>query len=164
MHSPSAALADAFGNLVRSRRHNDGAAITQGRSSHRLRGTIGAVPLSAIDSARQAYQEIHISNLFGTLANAVLCAGLLLTARWAPTLPAFVAVTALTPLAVRLFECGPAVRAPAVPLRSTPWLWFMGVGAAAGWGWSQLYGRGSDCQCPYLPVAGLLYGACSPTA
>jgi O-antigen/teichoic acid export membrane protein len=67
-------------------------------------GTIGAVPLSVIDSARQAYQEMHVSNLFGTLANAVLCVGLLLTAWWAPTLPVFVAVTALSPLAVRLLN------------------------------------------------------------
>ncbi len=67
-------------------------------------GTIGAVPLSVVDSARQAYQEMHISNLFGTLASAVLCVGLLLTAWWAPTLPVFVAVTALSPLAVRLLN------------------------------------------------------------
>jgi O-antigen/teichoic acid export membrane protein len=67
-------------------------------------GTIGAIPLSAIDSARQAYQEMHISNLFGTLANTILLVGLLLTAWWAPTLIAFVAVTALSPLAARLLN------------------------------------------------------------
>ena len=67
-------------------------------------GTIAAVPLSVADSARQAYQEIHISNLFGTLTNSFLCVGLLLTAWLVPTLPAFVAVTALSPLAVRLLN------------------------------------------------------------
>jgi O-antigen/teichoic acid export membrane protein len=67
-------------------------------------GTIAAVPLSVVDSARQAYQEMHISNLFGTLANAILCLGLLLTAWLVPTLPAFVAVTALSPVAVRLLN------------------------------------------------------------
>ena len=67
-------------------------------------GTVAAVPLSVMDSARQAYQEMHISNLFGTLSNVILCAGLLLTAWFVPTLPAFVAVTALSPLAVRLLN------------------------------------------------------------
>ena len=67
-------------------------------------GTIAAIPLSVTDSARQAYQEMHISNLFGMLANAILCVGLLLTAQLVPTLPAFVAVTALSPLAVRLLN------------------------------------------------------------
>jgi O-antigen/teichoic acid export membrane protein len=67
-------------------------------------GTITAIPLSLTDSARQAYQEMHISNLFGTLTNAVLCVGLLLTAWLVPTLPAFVAVTALSPVAVRLLN------------------------------------------------------------
>jgi hypothetical protein len=67
-------------------------------------GTVVAVPLSVMDSARQAYQEMHISNLFGTLANAILCVGLLLTARFVPTLPAFVAVMVLSPLVVRLLN------------------------------------------------------------
>jgi O-antigen/teichoic acid export membrane protein len=65
-------------------------------------GTIAAIPLSVIDSARQAYQEMHISNMFGLLTNTLLCTGLLLTAWLRPTLPAFVAVTALSPLATRL--------------------------------------------------------------
>jgi O-antigen/teichoic acid export membrane protein len=67
-------------------------------------GTLAAVPLSAIDNVRQAYQETHISNLFGTLTNAILCLGLLLTARFTPTLPAFVAVTALLPVSVRVLN------------------------------------------------------------
>ena len=67
-------------------------------------GTLAAVPLSAIDSARQAYQETHISHLFGTLSNAILCVGLLLVAWLVPTLPALVAVTALSPIAGRLLN------------------------------------------------------------
>jgi len=67
-------------------------------------GTVATVPLSVMDSARQAYQEMHISNLFGTLSNVILCLGLFLTAWFAPTLPAFVAVAALSPLAVRLLN------------------------------------------------------------
>ena len=69
-------------------------------------GTVAAIPLSVADSARQAYQEMHVSNMFGTLGNAILCVGLLLSAWFVPTLPAFVAVTALSPLAVRLLNAG----------------------------------------------------------
>jgi O-antigen/teichoic acid export membrane protein len=67
-------------------------------------GTIAAIPLSVIDNARQAYQEMHISNLFGLLTNTLLCVGLVLAAWLRPTLPAFVAVTALSPLAIRLLN------------------------------------------------------------
>ena len=63
-------------------------------------GTLVGIPISVVGSVRQAYQEIHVNNLFGTLSNVILCAGLFLTAKLVPTLPAFVAVTALTPLAV----------------------------------------------------------------
>jgi len=86
-------------------------------------GTIAAVPLSVMDSARQAYQEMHISNLFGTLSNALLCVGLLLTAWFVPTLPAFVAVTALSPLAVRVLNA-------ALLLGRRPYL----LGMRRGWG------------------------------
>jgi O-antigen/teichoic acid export membrane protein len=64
-------------------------------------GTIAAIPLSVIDSVRQAYQEMHISNLSGMLSNATLCVGLLLTAWFLPTLVVFVAVMTLAPLVVR---------------------------------------------------------------
>jgi O-antigen/teichoic acid export membrane protein len=67
-------------------------------------GTIAAIPLSVADSARQAYQEMHLNNLFGTLTNAILCVGLLLVAWFVPTLPAFVAVMALSPFAVRMLS------------------------------------------------------------
>jgi len=64
-------------------------------------GTLAAVPFSVVDSARQAYQETHISNAFGALGNALLGTGLLLSAWLSPTLPVFVAVTALVPLVAR---------------------------------------------------------------
>jgi O-antigen/teichoic acid export membrane protein len=67
-------------------------------------GTIAAIPLSLVDNARQSYQEMHITNLFSTLSNIILFAGLLLAGRFFPTLPAFVAVTALFPLAARLLN------------------------------------------------------------
>jgi len=67
-------------------------------------GTIAVIPLSVADSARQAYQEMHLNNLFGALTNAIVCVGMLLTAWLVPTLPAFVAVTAFSPLAVRLLS------------------------------------------------------------
>jgi O-antigen/teichoic acid export membrane protein len=86
-------------------------------------GTIGAAPMSVMDSARQAYQEMHISNLFGTLTNAILCIGLLLTAWFRPSLPMFVAVTALSPLLVRMLNA-------ACLLIRRPYL----LAALRGWG------------------------------
>jgi O-antigen/teichoic acid export membrane protein len=88
-------------------------------------GTIAAIPLSVVDSARQAYQEVHISNLFGALTNTILCLGLLLTAWLAPTLPAFVAVTALSPLVVRLLNAAHLVarRPHLADLHRNPALW-----------------------------------------
>lgn len=64
-------------------------------------GTLASIPFSVIDSARQAYQEMHISNVFGMVSNGVLCIGLLMVAWKLPTLPAFVAVMCLLPLTVR---------------------------------------------------------------
>ena len=65
-------------------------------------GTLLSVPLSVVENVRQAYQEIHIQNLFGTLSNALLCIGLLMAAWFTPTLAGFVAVAALLPTTVRL--------------------------------------------------------------
>ncbi len=67
-------------------------------------GTVAAVPLSAVENVRQAYQELHINNVFNALCNAVLCLGLLLASRFNPTLPAFVAVIVFVPLAVRFLN------------------------------------------------------------
>jgi O-antigen/teichoic acid export membrane protein len=65
-------------------------------------GTLVSIPLSVVDNVRQAFQETHVSNLFNTISNVVLCAGLLIVARFHPRLVAFVTIAALSPLAVRL--------------------------------------------------------------
>ena len=67
-------------------------------------GTVVAVPLSVVENVRQAYQELHVSNLLNVLSSAILCLGLLLTSWLVPTLPAFVAVTAFGPLVVRVLN------------------------------------------------------------
>ena len=67
-------------------------------------GTVVAIPLSVVESVRQAYQELHVNNLLSALFNAMLCLGLLLASWLHPTLPAFVAVTAFTPLGVRVLN------------------------------------------------------------
>jgi O-antigen/teichoic acid export membrane protein len=67
-------------------------------------GTVVAIPLMVVDSVRQAYQELHVNNLLSAASNAVLCLGLLLTSWLKPTLPAFVAVAAFAPLAVRVLN------------------------------------------------------------
>jgi O-antigen/teichoic acid export membrane protein len=67
-------------------------------------GTLAAIPLSVFESVRQAYQELHINNLLNGLSNGILCLGLLLASWIEPTLPAFVAVTVLGPLAARILN------------------------------------------------------------
>lgn len=67
-------------------------------------GTLLAVPLSVVDSVRQAYQEMHISNVFGTASNALLCIALPLVAFTRPTLPWFVATMSLLPLTFRVLN------------------------------------------------------------
>jgi O-antigen/teichoic acid export membrane protein len=67
-------------------------------------GTVVAVPLSVVESVRQAYQELHVNNLLNALSNGILCLGLLLASWLAPTLPAFVAVMVFGPLVVRILN------------------------------------------------------------
>jgi O-antigen/teichoic acid export membrane protein len=67
-------------------------------------GTIIAIPLSVVESVRQAYQELHVNNFLNALCNGFLCLGLLLASWLEPTLPAFVAVTVLGPLVVRVLN------------------------------------------------------------
>ncbi len=67
-------------------------------------GTLAAVPLSVFDNMRQAYQETHISTLFGIATNASLCVGLVLVAWFIPTLVAFVAVMSLVPVLIRILN------------------------------------------------------------
>lgn len=67
-------------------------------------GTVVAIPLSVVESVRQAYQELHVNNLLNALSNGILCSGLILASWLSPTLPAFVAVTVLGPLVVRILN------------------------------------------------------------
>ena len=67
-------------------------------------GTVVAIPLSVVESVRQAYQEMHVNNLLNALSNGILCLGLLLASRLQPTLPAFVAVTVFAPLVGRILN------------------------------------------------------------
>lgn len=67
-------------------------------------GTVAAVPLSAVESVRQAYQELHVNNVLNTLSNALLCLGLVIVSRLKPSLPAFVAVVVFVPLAIRILN------------------------------------------------------------
>jgi hypothetical protein len=55
---------------------------------------------------RQAYQELHVTNLLGAAANAVLCAVLLVVARRSSSVCMFVCLFTLIPLAGRLCNCG----------------------------------------------------------
>ena len=61
--------------------------------------TLLALPLTLVSNLRQAYQEIHVTNLLGAGANAVLCSALLLAAFAKAGLPVFVACSAGIPLA-----------------------------------------------------------------
>jgi O-antigen/teichoic acid export membrane protein len=88
-------------------------------------GTVVAIPLSVVENVRQAYQELHINNVFNAFSNALVCFGLLVAARTKPTLTTFVAVTVLAPVVVRITNAGLLLhrRPYLVTLRwSTPWL------------------------------------------
>lgn len=67
---------------------------------------LAAVPLSATDVLRQAYQEMHVSNLYGATANILICIALLAAARYSGALAVFVAAFTLPPLAVRMANGG----------------------------------------------------------
>ena len=60
--------------------------------------TLTAVPFSAVMFLRQAYQEMHISNLVSAVTNGLLCIGLLLAARRSNSVAVFVALFVLMPL------------------------------------------------------------------
>ncbi len=64
-----------------------------------------AIPLSATDVLRQAFQETHISNLLGAASNVLLCAALLAAAYHSRALTVFVAAFAFPPLLVRMANC-----------------------------------------------------------
>jgi O-antigen/teichoic acid export membrane protein len=68
--------------------------------------TLAAVPLSAITFLRQAYQELHLSNLLGAASNALLCVALLVAAARSTKLAVFVGVFVLVPLVGQALNFG----------------------------------------------------------
>ncbi len=65
-----------------------------------------SIPLSSIDVLRQAFQELHISNLLGAISNVVVCLALLAAAHYSMTLVAFIAALTLPPLAFKIVNWG----------------------------------------------------------
>lgn len=61
--------------------------------------TLASLPLTVVGNLRQAYQEIHISNLLGAAGSGVLCVALVMAARAQAGLAVFVACFAGIPLA-----------------------------------------------------------------
>lgn len=68
--------------------------------------TLAAIPLSAILFLRQAYQEMHFSNLIGAASNLVLCVALLVAARRSTAVAVFVAVFVLIPIGAYALNFG----------------------------------------------------------
>jgi O-antigen/teichoic acid export membrane protein len=60
--------------------------------------TLATIPLSAAGFLRQAYQEMHLSNLIGAASNVLLCIALLIAAARSTMVAVFVAVFVLIPL------------------------------------------------------------------
>lgn len=61
--------------------------------------TLATIPLNAVGYLRQAYQEMHFTNLFGTGFNVLLLIALLVAARRTTSVAVFVAIVVLIPLA-----------------------------------------------------------------
>jgi len=68
--------------------------------------TLATIPLSAVSFLRQAYQEMHISNLIGAASNALVCLALFLVVTRSTMVAAFVAVFVLIPLGSNVFNLG----------------------------------------------------------
>jgi O-antigen/teichoic acid export membrane protein len=68
--------------------------------------TLAWVPLSSITFLRQAYQEMHVTNLFGAATSLFLCAGLTLAAIRSASMTMFVAVYMIIPLVANLLNFG----------------------------------------------------------
>lgn len=60
--------------------------------------TLATIPLSAVGFLRQAYQELHLSNLIAAASNVLLCIVLLVAATRSTVVAVFVAVFVLIPL------------------------------------------------------------------
>ena len=60
--------------------------------------TLATIPLNAVGYLRQAYQEMHFTNLIGTGFNVLLLIALLVAARKSTAIAVFVAIVLLIPL------------------------------------------------------------------
>jgi O-antigen/teichoic acid export membrane protein len=67
---------------------------------------LASIPLSSIDVLRQAFQQLHISNLLGAASNVFVCLALLLAARYSMALMVFIAAFTLPPLAFKIGNWG----------------------------------------------------------
>jgi O-antigen/teichoic acid export membrane protein len=67
---------------------------------------LASIPLASIDVLRQAFQELHISNLLGAASNTVVCLALLVAAYYSTALMVFIAAFTLPPLAFKIFNWG----------------------------------------------------------
>jgi len=68
--------------------------------------TLVSLPLTVVGNLRQAYQELHISNLVGAVGNGALCAALVTAAHAGAGLAAFVACFVGIPLAANVLNGG----------------------------------------------------------
>jgi O-antigen/teichoic acid export membrane protein len=67
---------------------------------------LACIPLSTIDVLRQAFQELHITNLFGAASNVVVCLALLVAAHDSIALMVFIAAFTVPPLAFKIGNWG----------------------------------------------------------
>ena len=67
---------------------------------------LASIPLSSIDVLRQAFQQLHISNLLGAASNVAVCLALLLAAHESTALMVFIAAFTLPPLAFKIGNWG----------------------------------------------------------
>jgi len=70
-----------------------------------MAATLLTIPLSGIDALRQAYQEMHIGIMIGTVCNALMCVGLLLASRYSHSLTVFVLAFVGPPLLAKIVSC-----------------------------------------------------------
>jgi O-antigen/teichoic acid export membrane protein len=68
--------------------------------------TLAAIPLSSVSFLRQAYQEIHVSNLIGAGFNFLLLVALLVAVKRSSALAVFVAIFVLVPLGANILNFG----------------------------------------------------------
>jgi O-antigen/teichoic acid export membrane protein len=67
---------------------------------------LASIPLSSVDILRQAFQELHISNLLGAASNVVVCLALVAAAHDSTALVGFIAAFTLPPLVFKIGNWG----------------------------------------------------------